>query len=166
VDGTRSVSQWYGSIMLTREQRYGQLKLAPFVRLDAAHLIFDAFTETGSSVWALSYQKMTTDSISGVAGLRTSYDIPLSWGLLTLRDRLEYRRRFDGDYNQLLGYADLAGGPLYQLSGATLDSDTWTTSVGVRAKRGNIAIDAEYFTSESDGQSSEQGGRLTLSVHY
>src|SRR5262249_19753159 len=126
----------------------------------------DPYTESGSPIWALSYGQMATDSLSGVVGLRTSYDIPMSWGLLTLRDRFEYRRRFSGEYNQLLGYADIAGGTLYSVPGTALSSDSWTAALGAQARTGNVTFSIEYLASAANAQNWEQGGRFSFSLHY
>ena len=147
--GSRPVTQLFGSIALTTEQKWGAWKVAPYLRLDASRMTFDSYTEMGSPIWALNYQDMTANATSGVAGVRTSYDIPMSWGLLTLLGRVEYRTLLQGEYNQQLTYADI-GGTVYTITGQPISSDMITGGLGFRAKSGNMDLDFEYDVSAAN----------------
>ncbi|MBN9085016.1 MAG: Ig-like domain repeat protein [Rhizobiales bacterium] len=152
VMGSRNTKQLFGSLALVREERWGAWKLAPYLRLDATRLELDPYTETGSPIWALSFQKMSTQTLRGVVGLRTSYDIPMSWGMLTLLGRFEYRARMGGAYSQNLTYADLLGGPVYTITEQTLANSQMMMAVGLRAKTETLGFDFEYQLSAANSR--------------
>ncbi|MDH7795483.1 MULTISPECIES: Ig-like domain repeat protein [unclassified Beijerinckia] len=152
VNGTRNSKQLFGSIALVREERWGALKLAPYLRLDATRLELDPYTETGSPIWALSFQQLSTQTLRGVVGLRTSYDIPMTWGMLTLLGRVEYRARMGGAYTQNLTYADLLAGPVYTITEQTLANSQMMMAVGLRAKTETLGFDLEYQLSAANSR--------------
>lgn len=138
--GTRKASELFGSLALTHEKKWASLKIAPYLRLDAVQIALNPYTETGSQIWALSFKQMNTQSISGIVGLRSTYDIPMSWGKLTAMGRLQYQSRLEGTYNQQLGYADLAGGTVYTVTAEGLASNEMTAGLGLRATAGPGAL--------------------------
>jgi uncharacterized protein with beta-barrel porin domain len=87
---------------------------------------------------------MTAQSLSGVVGFRTSYDIPQDWGKLTAIGRVEYSNRLEGAYNQQLGYADLTGGQVYTVSNEAIASSSLLAGVGLRATVKTVDVDVEY----------------------
>ncbi|MDB5534155.1 MAG: hypothetical protein JWO28_2470, partial [Hyphomicrobiales bacterium] len=150
VQGNRNANQLFGSLALVRDERWGALKLSPYVRLDAVRIGLDPYTEVGSPIWALSFQSLSTQTLSGVVGVRSVYDIPMTWGTLSLLGRLEYRARFSGSYSQNLSYADLIGGQVYTITDQALSNNQLMAALGLRATADNISFDLEYQLTAAD----------------
>jgi uncharacterized protein with beta-barrel porin domain len=162
LSGTRGGADAFGSVGLTEEVKWGDVKLSPYGRLDVVRASLDAYSETGSSTWALSYGRLDTTTFTGVLGARVAYPIAMSWGTLTPMARLEYSHAFDGGYTQNLGYADLTGGS-YSFSGASSVSDVYTAGLSLRAESGNaLSLDLEYLLSGSGRQFEGQEIRASV----
>jgi len=166
LDGSRDTTQWFGSAALTANQKWGGFKFAPFVRLDVKQLQFDAYAETGSPIWALSYSALDTTAINGVLGLRTGYDIPVSWGTLGIRAGFEDSFRIFGNYDQRLGYADLAAGPVYTISDAAVADNQLTGNVGLSAGFNGVNLGAQYWLSGGDDGLQSQAVSLDVRLPF
>ncbi len=166
VNGSRDTEQWFGSIGLTANQKWSGFKFAPYARVDAEKLQFDPYTETGSPIWALSYQGMDTTVVSGVVGLRTGYDFPVSWGTFGVRAGVEDTFRIAGDYKQRLGYADLTAGPVYSISDQAVSDNQITGNVGLNAGFNGVNLDARYWLSGSDAGIQSQAVSLGVDLPF
>ncbi len=145
LDGRRDGHEIFGSVGLTFAEKWGALKLSSYGRVDVVKVFLDAYSETGSAVWALAYDRLETTTVSGVAGLRANYTIPVEWGTVTPGVRLEYRHAFEGGFTQRLGYADL-GGAGYAITGTPAVRDSLTGGVSLRMMTlDGISIDLEYL---------------------
>lgn len=144
LQGSRGAKQLFGSVALTYEKKLARLRLAPYGRLDIIHSVLDAYSETGSPFWALSYQQMTTTALSGAIGFRATYVIPVAWGRLAVTGRVEDRARLQGSYNQPLSYADLVGGTVYDAFGQGLSSNQATFGIGLDGSVDGVRFGAEY----------------------
>lgn len=147
LQGERGGYQWFGSATLSNEIKSDAWLVAPYGRVDAVRWTLDPYTETGSSTWALSYQGMSTTAVRAALGLRMSYDVPVDWGKLTLDGNLEDVYRLSGDYNQVLGYADLTGSSPYSVAGSANSTNQVTGGLGVTAKLGAVNLRAKYMLS-------------------
>src|SRR5690606_27108481 len=87
--GPRGGDQLFASLSAGYEFRNEGLLISPYGRLSGSHSTLDAFTETGAGMWNLIYGQQTIDTLSGTLGLRFQYAIPMEWGVLTPRGRLE-----------------------------------------------------------------------------
>ncbi len=65
----------------------------------------------------------------------------MTWGMLTLLGRFEYRACMGGAYGQNLTYADLLGGPVYTITEQTLANSQMMMAVGLRAKTETLGFD-------------------------
>ena len=163
LSGSRGGSDLYGSVSLTQDVKLGNWKLSPYGRLEAIDIHLDPYTEAGSSVWALSYDKVGAASINGVAGARIAYPIPKDWGVLTPMLRLEYSHAFGGGYSQDLGYAGLAASN-YTINGEPILTDEYTVGLILKAEVANdLSMDIEYSFSGSRQQFQGQQIRATVS---
>ena len=166
--GQRRGSELFGSIGLAHDERYGAWKVSPYLRLNVIRAMLDAYTETGSAIWALSYDKMTTTTSSGVIGTRFAYTIPTNWGTLTPMARFEYRHAFDSGYTQTLNYADLVGVAAgYSVAGTAVTRNAYTAGLMLRAEtRDRLTVDLEYQLTASakglDGQRVRASGRYAF----
>ncbi|WP_026060306.1 autotransporter domain-containing protein [Pseudaminobacter salicylatoxidans] len=50
----------------------------------------DGLIESGGDIYGLTYGDQTIDTLSGTRGLRLEYAMPMDWGMLKPRARLEY----------------------------------------------------------------------------
>ena len=142
--GNRGAYEWFGSATASYEHKGDHWMLAPFGRLDAVRMTFDPYSETGSSFWALNFQRMTTSAVRAALGVRVSHDVPVDWGRLKLNANVEDDYRLSGDYRQALGYADLVGGPLYSVAGAATSTNQIAGGLGLSAQIGAVNVDAKY----------------------
>jgi outer membrane autotransporter protein len=160
--GVRGGADAFGSVGLTEEVKWGDVKLSPYGRMDVVRASLDAYSETGSSIWALSYRQVDATTFTGVLGARIAYPIAMSWGTLTPMARLEYSHAFDGGYTQNLGYADLTGGG-YSFSGAPTVGNVYTGGLALRAESANaLSLDLEYLFSGSGRQFEGQEIRASV----
>lgn len=151
LDSQRSGSQLFGTVGVSHVSRWDGWKLSSYGRVDIVNATLGAYNETGSSLWALSYDRMSTTSVASVLGGRLAYPMLQNWGLLTPAVRAEWRHAFDGGYVQGLNYVDLAGLTSgYTLSGTPTARDTMTGGLSVKADVGNaLSLDLEYLLTSS-----------------
>lgn len=102
--GSRHGTVAFASVSLTTEQKWGQFKFAPYARLEIIQASLDAYSEDGNPDWTLSFKKAQVRSTDLSAGVKMSYDIPMSWGTLTPVARVQYKKMFTGSMRQVLGY--------------------------------------------------------------
>ncbi|HTV35371.1 MAG TPA: putative Ig domain-containing protein [Xanthobacteraceae bacterium] len=143
--GTRGGSEWFGSITASTDFRTGALKVSPYLRADFMTATLQSYGEQGPSSLALTYGAVSFGSTGGVVGLRGSYDIPTSWGVLSPTGRLEFRHELDDGFNQAMFYSDLGAGQTYVLNEAEASQNLVTGMIGLRARAGtNLFAEFEY----------------------
>lgn len=166
LSGGRSGRDVFGTVGISHVSKWDGFRLLSYGRLDVVRASLDGYSETGSSTWALNYDRMNTTSVASVLGGRLAYPILQNWGVLTPAVRAEWRHAFDGGYVQGLNYVDLAGLTSgYALSGTSTARDTMTGGLSLRADVGNaLSLDLEYLlTSSLNGVESQ---RLRGAVKY
>lgn len=165
--GSRGGDQLFASLSAGYEFRNEGLLISPYGRLSGSHSTLDAFTETGAGMWNLIYGQQTIDTLSGTLGLRFQYAIPMEWGVLTPRGRLEYTHDFEGASRASLGYADLGTLP-YTLNVDGFSRDHLTIDLGLDAQLGeswNLGFD--YRTAfGTDGDSQDHTFGVNLGVQF
>jgi uncharacterized protein YhjY with autotransporter beta-barrel domain len=164
--GQRPGSEIYGALVLTSEQKWDAFRFAPYTRLQFIDATLDAFTEQGDPVWALSYASANMHEISGVVGMRVSYDFDMGWGLLSPTLRAEYSRAFDTNLTQSLAYANTPNVD-YAFGLAGLGQNTVSGNVGLQARYANgVTAALEYEFSSSGSFEQSQGLRGSLKVPF
>ena len=132
ITGKRSGSAFFGSLIGSYDQHTDALNSAVYSGFDVVYGQLDSYAETGSTDWALSFDKMTLQSYSFIFGLRGQYDYPVSWGVLSPTGRVEYRKSLSPASVQSLSYANGTPGS-YQLTQSGAANWSLTTTVGIRA---------------------------------
>ena len=61
--GHRNGSDAFGSISITQEIKWGDWKFSPYGRMDVVRVDLAAYSETGSSIWDLSYNNLTSTTL-------------------------------------------------------------------------------------------------------
>jgi len=129
--GQRLGKQVFGSVTLGYEYRNDAWLLSPYARLDAAHTMLGAFDETGAGIFNLAFDKQAVDLLSTTVGIRSEYSVPMDWGILKLRGRLEYSHDFAGASQARIGYADIGGFMPYAIEVDASYRDSFKIGVGV-----------------------------------
>jgi uncharacterized protein YhjY with autotransporter beta-barrel domain len=167
VTGTRTGTEWFSSLTASTDFKTGAMKFSPYVRADLMSASLQSYAEQGTSSLALTYGGVSFSSTAGVLGLRGSYDIPTSWGVLQPTGRLEFRHEFDGGFNQAMYYTDLGAGQTYVLNEADAAVNTVTGAVGLRARAGNhLSAELEYRTTAGDNSTIIQTIRAALRLAF
>lgn len=151
--GDRDGQQVFGSVTAGYEYRNEGLLLSPYARANLSYSTLNRFTETGAGLFALRYDEQSVNTLTSSFGLRAEYKMPVSWGLVTPRARIEYGHDFDASSRATMAYADWIGGPEYVLETDPADRDflvvglgadvafggSWTLGVDYRTERGAAA---------------------------
>lgn len=122
VFGERDGDIVFGSVTGGIDRSTGRVRWSVYGRAEGMTARLDAFTETGSALWALSYDDRSVQSLQGVLGVRWERDFgvgsPNVWspGL-----RFELSNEFADAEGQTLRYADWLDGPSYGF-----DPDGWS----------------------------------------
>ncbi|MGN6770163.1 MAG: autotransporter domain-containing protein [Rhizobiaceae bacterium] len=149
--GSRGGRQVFGSLTAGYEYRDEAWLVSPYGRLEASRSKLDGFTEQGGGIYGLTYGDQTVDTLSGVLGLRLEYAMPMDWGVLKPRARLEYTHDFEGSSRVSLGYTDVGTMP-YGIDVDPFSRDYLTIGLGVDAQIGdawNLGFD--YRTAYGSG---------------
>lgn len=94
--GRTGGNQWLGTVGLGYEYPIGAATVTPYGRLNYVQTRVNGYAEANDSVLGTQVSGTTTNSITSVAGVRGSYAIGLSWGVLVPQARAEYIHEFDG----------------------------------------------------------------------
>ena len=152
--GSRDGRQIFGSLTAGYEHRQDGWLVSPYGRLEASRSKLDAFTEHGGGIYGLTYSDQTVDTFSGVLGLRLEYAVPMDWGVLKPRARLEYTHDFEVASHVSLGYTDIGTMP-YGIDVDPFSRDYLTIGLGFDAHIGdawNLGFD--YRTAYGSGGNS------------
>jgi uncharacterized protein with beta-barrel porin domain len=131
--GNRGGTQFFGSVSSGYEYRHQGWLVSPYGRFQAAWTRLDDFTETGAGAYDLMYARQSMSMLSGVAGVRGEYAIPLAWGILTTHGRVEYTHDFAGSSLASLGYADLGNTP-YGVEVLGLSHNSMSVELAIEAE--------------------------------
>ena len=123
VVGERDGSTWFGSLSAGLDRMVGPAHWITYGRLEMLDARLDAYTETGSPLWALAYDARSVDSLQGALGVRYQRRFERRDDSFTPGVRLEWRHEFADGSVQSLRYADWLDGPAY-----TLAQTGWTRS--------------------------------------
>lgn len=149
--GSRDGQQVFGSLTAGYEHRRDGWLLSPYGRLELSRSRLDAFTENGGGIWDLTYGHQTIDTLSGILGLRLEYAMPMDWGVLKPRARVEYTHDFEGSSRVSVGYADIGTLP-YVVETEPFSKDHLTVGLGFDAQIGDgWTIGFDYRTAYGSG---------------
>ncbi|RLL71595.1 autotransporter domain-containing protein [Ochrobactrum soli] len=167
-NGERKGQQIFGSVTLGYDYRNEAWLLSPYVRADAAHTKLSAFSETGAGIYNLTYGDQTADLLSATIGLRGEYSIPMSWGELKPKARLEYSHDFEGSSRVKLGYTDIGAMLPYTIDADAGSKDNFKIEAGFDAKiTGDWTAGFDYSTQIGTGGGKLQHGfRWKLSKQF
>ncbi|RYE75557.1 MAG: autotransporter outer membrane beta-barrel domain-containing protein [Myxococcales bacterium] len=131
VTGERDGTTMFGSIGLGYDQPVSIGRLNAYGRVEGMNAQLDAYVESGSALWALSYDERDVESLQGVIGARYVWSHEARDSHWTPSIRVEYRREFAEGGVQNLGYADWSAGPVYQIRSTGWDRDEFAVDLGL-----------------------------------
>jgi uncharacterized protein YhjY with autotransporter beta-barrel domain len=150
VRGQRDGSATFGSIGLGYDRPVPVGRLNAYGRVEGLNATLDAYTETGSALWALSYGERDVESLQGVIGARYAWNHETRDSVWTPGFRFEYRHEFADGGVQSLQYADWLTGPTYEVRSTGWD-------------RSEVNMGLSLIVSRTDGWEigSDLGARLS-----
>lgn len=149
VMGEREGTAMFGSIGLGYDRPVSIGRMTAYGRVESLDATLDAYTETGSALWALSYAERDVESLQGVLGARYVWSHEERDSTWTPSFRFEYRHEFADGGIQNLQYADWLSGPTYQIR-----------STGWDRSEINLGLGLNVTTADGWKIASELGARL------
>ncbi|MDP3377443.1 MAG: autotransporter outer membrane beta-barrel domain-containing protein, partial [Brevundimonas sp.] len=134
VTGSRDGTVVFGSLGLGFDRLVGTGRLSTYGRLESLNAELDAYTEVGSTFWALSYAERDVESLQGVIGSRYVWSHINRDSVWMPSVRAEYRHELGEGGVQSLRYADWAGGPVYQIDQAGWNRGELNLGVGLNVE--------------------------------
>lgn len=128
--GRRDGDQLFGSLSSGYEVKGPNWLVSPYGRLDTSTTWLRGYKESNADSYNLDYAEQRFSLVSGVAGVRGQYGVPLSWTYLTLRSRLEFSHTFNSDSTARMGYVDV-GDSTYSITTEGFGDNRLSTSLGV-----------------------------------
>ncbi|MEN5249991.1 autotransporter outer membrane beta-barrel domain-containing protein, partial [Brucella pseudintermedia] len=160
--GERKGQQLFGSATLGYDYRNEAWLLSPYIRAEAAHTKLESFSETGAGIYNLTYGNQTADLLSTAIGFRGEYTIPMSWGTLKPKARVEYTHDFAGSSRVKLGYTDIGGLLPYTIDARGTTKDSIRIEAGFDAMiNGDWSAGLDYST-----QIATERGALEHSIRW
>jgi len=96
--GSPDGREYFGSVGLGYDADMGALSLGPYARLRVTRSRIDSYVESdGGTGLGLSVSKAKSTSVVSILGVRGSYAISQSWGVVLPQARFEYEHEFDDD---------------------------------------------------------------------
>ena len=132
VSGQRDGVALFGSIGVGIDKAFSGGRISSYGRVESTNAELDAYTETGSALWALSYAKRDVESLQGVLGVGFAVTHLKRDSAWTPSLRLEYRHELADGGTQNLQYADWLAGPTYQIRSAGWDRGELKLGLGLR----------------------------------
>lgn len=101
--GSADGRQVFASLGLGYDGNSGALSFGPYVRLRYVHSEVDGYSETDQTSSYLTYvvSKQKATSLTGTLGLRSSYAMSTSWGVVVPQVRAEFEHEFKDDARSL-----------------------------------------------------------------
>jgi len=150
VRGERDGSATFGSIGVGYDRPVPVGRLNAYGRVESLNATLDAYTETGSALWALSYGERDVESLQGVIGARYVWSHEERDSVWVPGFRFEYRHEFADGGVQSLQYADWLTGPTYEVRSTGWDRSEF-----------NVGLSLNVSTTDGWKVGSELGARLS-----
>ncbi|MES2835159.1 MAG: IPT/TIG domain-containing protein [Pseudomonadota bacterium] len=131
VTGSRDGTAVFGSVGLGYDRPVAIGHVNAYTRIESMNAELDAYTESGSPLWALSYDARDVESLQGVLGARYAWTHEERDSQWTPSFRVEYRHEFADGGIQSLQYADWLSGPTYQIQSTGWDRSEFALDLGL-----------------------------------
>ena len=152
--GHWSARHWQSSVSTRFDRHFGDLRLAPYARLDAASADRDAYVERADAAYALRYDGEQIKKTAAALGLLAEYSHEAEWGKLVPRLRIEYQHDFASRATTTLAY-DAQPGTLYELAEESHERRQTTFMIGTDVLlRNGLSFAIHASRQQGDGQHS------------
>jgi large repetitive protein len=164
-NGDRGGRLLFGSVAAGLEMRNNGVLFAPYGRIDFSSSRLNNASESSGGQYALNFTQQTVNSLQGVVGARAESLQPTSFGAMTPRLRLEYRREFRNPGESGVGYADLGGGPQFTFKVPAAARNQLAFGIGSDfIYRNGIKIGLDYEVLHSFNRDNNQSVRLNFTT--
>lgn len=147
VFGQRDGSAVFGSLSAGVDRVAGPARWISYGRVDMLNADLDAYVETGSPLWALSYEARSVESLQAALGLRYEREILRGQDRWTPGIRVEWTHEFGDAGAQALRYADWLDGPGYAIGQQGWERSRFNLGLSLGWRAG----DGWIWTGEYDG---------------
>ena len=153
VFGQRDGTALFGSLSAGLDRVAGPARWLGYGRVEVLNADLDAYAETGSPIWALSYEARSVESLQGALGLRYEQEVLRGHDLWVPGVRVEWTHEFGDSGTQGLRYADWLDGPGYAIGQEGWERSRFNLglSLGWRARDG-WSWTGEYNGAFSNGE--------------
>jgi outer membrane autotransporter protein len=129
--GERSGSIFFGSASVALERTGRNLTWTPYARVSFGSIELEGFTESGSDVFALTYDDLTSDLLASALGASFDWTFQRRDGVLSPHARIEWRHEFEAASDQVVSYADWLASPGFIVGLDGWARDSVSVSMGV-----------------------------------
>ncbi|SIS69952.1 autotransporter domain-containing protein [Neptunomonas antarctica] len=149
LSGSRNGNVVFASVGLNYLIYANDITFQPYLSANVSSIRLDSYTDTGDSIYGLSYDKSKTNSETLSTGLNVLYDIQLKAATLTPSVKISYSHNSSGSFSQNMMYSDpSATGNTYNLRSASSPQDMATLGLGLKYKASQgVFVNLEYLTS-------------------
>jgi outer membrane autotransporter protein len=135
--------------------------------VDLASARLNGYTESGSTIYALTYDRLKLDTGTASLGLRTSVALERDYGSLVPQLRLEYQHDFQRTGTASMRYADVLASPVYRANVGDLARNHGLLGIGVGMKRNSgLSLRLEYQNLFDSGTKSNQSIQFNLEYPF
>jgi uncharacterized protein YhjY with autotransporter beta-barrel domain len=128
--GSPDGNAFWGNVTGGYEFDMGPYTFGPYVRGEGVHAVINAFTETGSSAFAVTAGRQSVDSAKAVLGFRGDRAISTDYGIVSPHIRAEYLHEFIGTPGVSVAFASVAPST-FQVVGYPVSRNYFTLGGGV-----------------------------------
>lgn len=166
LSGRRKGNLIFGSINLSTFVKTPYLNLQPYLRANMGSIKLDSYMETGTSIYALTYDAMQFNFETASAGLNILYDIQVGSSIVTPSVKVQYVHNFNSNINQNMYFSDVgATAGYYNLRTGTSPENFGSLGLGVKYKtQQRITIDCNYLGSFGANSYYANSVRLEMNI--
>tara|TARA_R110001583_G_scaffold5272_1_gene28730 strand:- start:720 stop:2285 length:1566 start_codon:yes stop_codon:yes gene_type:complete len=149
LSGSRDGNVVFASVGLNSLMYANDITFQPYLTANVSSIKLDRYSDIGTSIYALNYDKSKTNSETVSTGLNVFYDIQIKAATLTPSFKLAYSHNFSGSFSQNMMYSDSsATGNTYNLSSESSPQNIGSIGLGLKYKASQgVFVDIEFLTS-------------------
>lgn len=168
LSGNRNGNLIFGSISLSTFVKTRYLNFQPYLRGNAGSVKLNSYTETGTSVYTLTYDATKFNFGAASAGLNLLYDIQTESGTVTPSFKIQYAHNFNSNINQNMYFSNLGstvGVGYYSFKAESAPQNFGSFGLGLKYKtQQGITIDCGYLGSVGANSYHANSVRLEMDI--
>ena len=155
VAASRGASESYSAVAAGYRLALGPATLAPYTRLETVRATLNRYADADASD-ALRYEAQSLPSLKAALGIEGSARIPMLFGHVSPRAKVEWRRELERAGPSSVAYVDDPDAPALSIDASTAARDLLSLGFGATVQlRDNWSFDAGYAW---DGSTNGSGG--------